>query len=195
MFENQSPFDYLNLLANQLTCSNIQLHGTGISWKVDSSLPEQGIPWFFGTRRFIAVFRKAHHWTLFWTSWIPFTTSFYKVHFNITSHILLDLPSGLFCSNTFTHLYLPLSATYSAQFSLFHLLIVGILKIYEEYKHDNFHYVIFSIFSYFIQIFSSAFRPQAYSNYVLPLDWGTKFHIHMKEQIKQLHTHIHMCVS
>jgi len=31
--------------------------------------------WLYGAWRFITMFTKAHHWTLFWTSWIQFAPS------------------------------------------------------------------------------------------------------------------------
>jgi hypothetical protein len=52
------------------------LHGAGYylkSWLLFSSLKH--IPLSYGTRRFITVITKAHHWTLSWASWIQFAPS------------------------------------------------------------------------------------------------------------------------
>jgi len=60
-----------------LTCnrSSVKLHGAGSSLKDDSRPDSQEIPCFYGTRRFITVFKRARHWTLSWTTWIQYTPS------------------------------------------------------------------------------------------------------------------------
>jgi hypothetical protein len=59
-------------------------------------------PAFYGTRKFITVFAKAHHWPLSWARIIQSTISQLTCPRSIlilSSHLRLDLPSGLFSSN------------------------------------------------------------------------------------------------
>jgi len=55
-------------------------------------------PAFCRTPRFITLCTRVCHQVLSWTKWITLTPSHYtsKVHFTLTSHPCLGLPSGLF---------------------------------------------------------------------------------------------------
>jgi len=47
-----------------------------ILWKVDSySACQRTACYLYGTRRFITMFTKARHWTLYWVSRIQFDPS------------------------------------------------------------------------------------------------------------------------
>jgi len=74
-------------------------------------------PAFYGTRRFITAFTTARHLSLFWASWIqskpPHTTSWRSILI-LSSHLSLDLPSGLFPLSFLTKtLYKLLSSPYA----------------------------------------------------------------------------------
>jgi len=55
-------------------------------------------PGSYGTQKFMTVFTITHHWFLFWSRWIQSTTShpMYLRSILMSSHLCLDLPSGLF---------------------------------------------------------------------------------------------------
>jgi hypothetical protein len=73
-----------------------------IPWKADSHLACQTIACFlYGTLRFITLFTKACHRTLFWVSQIQFAPSIpvsLRPILMLSSHLCLGLPSGLFPS-------------------------------------------------------------------------------------------------
>lgn len=46
---------------------------------------------FCGTQKFISMFTRPCHWSLFWARWIHFTSIVFKMYFSI---ILLTLPSS-----------------------------------------------------------------------------------------------------
>jgi hypothetical protein len=67
------------LLIHSLTQSMVQ----AIIWKADSHSACQQISCFlYGTRRFITVFTKARHWTLYWASRFQFAPS---IHISLRS--------------------------------------------------------------------------------------------------------------
>jgi len=56
-------------------------------------------PAFYGTRRFITVFRTARHWSVSWARWIqstPSHTVFVRSILTSSSHLLLGFPSCIF---------------------------------------------------------------------------------------------------
>jgi hypothetical protein len=56
-------------------------------------------PAFYGTRRFVTVFRKVRHWSLSWDRWVqskPFHIIFLRLFLILSSRLRLGLPSGLF---------------------------------------------------------------------------------------------------
>jgi hypothetical protein len=77
--DNLANWDFLSsrglsyLLAYLLTHSLIPRYRTLFEKLIDLSLSK--ISFLYGTRRFITVFTKARHWTLFWASRIQFATS------------------------------------------------------------------------------------------------------------------------
>jgi hypothetical protein len=83
------------LLTHSLTHSMVQ----DIIWKADSHSACQKISCFlYGTRRFITVFTKCHHWTLSWASRIQFAPSMpvsLRSILMLSSHLRLGLSSGL----------------------------------------------------------------------------------------------------
>jgi hypothetical protein len=59
----------------------------------------------YGTRRFIAMFTKARHWTLSWASWIQFASSIpisLRSILMLSSHLPQGLPNGLLPSGLST---------------------------------------------------------------------------------------------
>jgi hypothetical protein len=87
------------LLTYLLTYS---LHGAGYylkSWL--SFILSKNIPPSYGTRRFITMFTKARHRTLFWASWIQFATSIsvsLRSSLMLSSHLCLRLSGSLLLS-------------------------------------------------------------------------------------------------
>ena len=97
-------------------------------------------PAFYGTRRFITALTSARHLSLSWTSSIqsipPHPTSWRSI-LMLSSHLRMDLPSGLFPSgfltkNLYTPLFSPISATCSAHIILLYFITRTILG--EEYR-------------------------------------------------------------
>jgi hypothetical protein len=91
-----------------------------------------------GTRRLIAVFRKARQWTLF-RAIRPFTPSFSFSYFNI---ILLSKPRSSKCKILYTFIFSPQSAC-PAHLNLLDLITLIIQSKGANYK--DFHYVIFFV--------------------------------------------------
>jgi hypothetical protein len=63
--------------------------------------PLKNFPTFYGTRRFIAVFRRALHWSLSWArsiQSIPSHPLYIRSILILSTGLRLDLPSGLFPS-------------------------------------------------------------------------------------------------
>jgi hypothetical protein len=61
----------------------------------------RNFPAFYGTQRFITVFTRAHHWSLFWSRWIQFTPYHLVLLRSIlilSSHLHLSFLSCLFPS-------------------------------------------------------------------------------------------------
>jgi hypothetical protein len=102
------------------------------SWEVASAQLLKNFPVFYGTRRFITVFTRALHWPLSWTISVhsipPHTISLWLILI-LSSHLCLDLPSGLFPSGFPTKiLYIflssPMRATCLVYFILHNLIIL-----------------------------------------------------------------------
>jgi hypothetical protein len=93
------------------------LHGA------ESFLPEKltglqlvkKFPAFYGNRRFVTAFTNARYLSLSWASPVhTFTSHYLKINVNITFHLHLGLPSGLFPSGFPTKtLYTPLPSPYA----------------------------------------------------------------------------------
>jgi hypothetical protein len=63
--------------------------------------PVKKLPAFYGTRRFITVFTRAHHWSLPWSRCIQSTPSYpisVRSILILSSHLHLGLSSGVFLS-------------------------------------------------------------------------------------------------
>ncbi len=82
------------------------------SWEANQFSASQKFPAFYGTRRFITAFTSAHHLSLSLASSIQSITpnsTFWRSILLLSSHLRLDLPSGLFPSGFDTKtLYTPL---------------------------------------------------------------------------------------
>jgi hypothetical protein len=95
---------------------------------------------FYGTRRFITMFTRAHRWYLFWTTSIqslPPHPIFLKSILILSNHLRLFLPSGLFSSDyptTILHAFLfaPICATCPTHLIHLDLFILSILG--KKYK-------------------------------------------------------------
>jgi hypothetical protein len=71
------------------------LYGAGFYLKSCHSAFQKISCFLYGTRRFITVFTKPRHWTLFWASWIqfsPLTPVSLRSILMLSTHLLLRLP-------------------------------------------------------------------------------------------------------
>jgi hypothetical protein len=97
-------------------------------------------PTFYGTRRFITVFTRAPHWSLFWDRWMKSIPSHPISLISIlilSSYLRIGLPSGIFSFdfNTKNHIGIPLLSMRATCPSHRILLDFIILIIFgEEYK-------------------------------------------------------------
>jgi hypothetical protein len=100
-----------------------------LRWPLPATLPDaqppKKFPAFYGTWRFITVFTRALHWSLYLSRLIHFhiiPSYVSKIHLGITTHLYLCLPSGLFPTITylqssspqlppFVLLFLPISSS------------------------------------------------------------------------------------
>jgi hypothetical protein len=119
---------------------NYLLHDAGYYFKSWFSLSlSEHILLSCGTRRFITVFTKARHWTLYWASWIQFAPSIpisLKSILMLSSHLRLGLPSGSYLRTSQPKPCKHLSPTPCVP-PLAHLILLDIitLKIFgEEYR-------------------------------------------------------------
>ena len=119
------------------------------SWKANGSAAGQEIPCIFGTRRFITVFTSARHLSLSWANSIQSPQSpptSWRSILILSSHLRLDLPSGLFPSRFPTRtLCTPLPSPYAL-----HAPPISFFSILPPAQHwvmstDHYapHYVIF----------------------------------------------------
>jgi hypothetical protein len=92
------------------------------SSEANSRLVSQETLRFYGTKRLITVFTKAHHWFLSSSRSIQSTSSNFKIHFNIILHLRLGLLSGF--KLKFHHASLTLSWIGPIPISLRHILII-----------------------------------------------------------------------
>jgi hypothetical protein len=127
-------YSYL-ILTNYLTLQNIVFLEKLIVTHLVKKFPK-----FYGTWRFITVFRCSHHLALASTRWIQCHTLLpylFKTQFNVTLNLCVSLPWGLI----FTVFWLKF-CVYFPSFpcmdmslhSLLYLMILIILVFAEEYK-------------------------------------------------------------
>jgi hypothetical protein len=113
------------------------------SWALFEKPPNvrllKNFPAFYGTRRFITVFTRALHWSLFWARSIqplPLYPVSQRSILILSTHLRLGLPSGLFTSGfptsiLYALLFVPIHATSPVPLILLDLIILIILG--EEY--------------------------------------------------------------
>jgi hypothetical protein len=145
------------------------------SWEADNHAATQELPTIYGTRRFIAVFISALHWSLSWARSIqsmpPHPISLrsiftlytqLRVFFLVVSFLLAFPPISYIHSSS------PIRATFPVHLIL--LALVKLILLGQELNYSVPHYAVFfnllSLQLYSVQIFSSAPCPQKPSVYV-----------------------------
>jgi hypothetical protein len=118
---------------------------------------------FYGTRRLITVFTRAHHWLLSSARSIQFIPPYpisLRFILILSSHLRLGVPNDPFPSDfpskSYMHSYFPMRATFLAHFILLDLIIVIILG--EKHKLWR-----FSLCNFPHPITSSLFGPNNFS--------------------------------
>jgi hypothetical protein len=127
-----SQFLMTNLIRVKWTIINSLTHGVELFLR---SCQLWCFSVFYGTRRLITVFTRAHQWSPFWGRSIQFISS-NRVSLRsiliLSTHLRLGLPSGLFPSEIPTNiLYAFLFFFFFFFSSLLLLLLLIILKLYK----------------------------------------------------------------
>jgi hypothetical protein len=95
----------------------------------------------------VAVFRRTHHWTLSWASWIQFTPNFFNIRFNTILPFMPRSPKwSLLFRNSKTFYAFPLSpmcAPCPTNLILLDFIILIYLMKSTNYEDPN--YIIFSL--------------------------------------------------
>jgi len=121
---------------------------------------------FYGTRWFIALFSRVHHWTLPWASWIHSTPSHPVSLISsvmLSSYLCLGLRSGIFPSGfpstiLYEFLVTPTSYTHPAHFIFLDWITLIISN--EEYKWWSAILSNFFPFSCYFLSLSFRYSPQ-----------------------------------
>jgi hypothetical protein len=125
--------------SNKLTCPLTHSWSWALLENLPIVQPLKNFPAFYGTRRFIAVFTRALHWSLYWArsiQSIPSQPIYLRSILILSTHLRLGLPNGLSPSG------IPTNSIYAFLFSPFVLHALPISSSLNKLTYDNTKFII-----------------------------------------------------